>query len=58
MGCRPKGIDITQLLDDLIHVWMSCDRKMEDFTTPVIKHKKDIQRGEVERRDLEEIDRP
>jgi hypothetical protein len=58
LGLLAKGHRFTQLLDDSIHIWMSCDRKMENFPSPVIKHQKDIQRGKVERRDREEIDGP
>ena len=57
-GLQAKRHRFTQLLDDPIHVRMSCDRKAYDFTSTVIKHKEDIQRSKVESRDREEIDGP
>ena len=50
LGLQAKGHRFTQLLDHPIHVRMSCDRKAYDFTSTVIKHKENIQRGEVEGR--------
>ena len=58
LGLQAKGHRFTQLLDDPIHVRMSCDRQAYDFTSTVIKHKENTQRGEVDGRDREEIDRP
>ncbi len=58
LGLEAKGHRFTQLLDDPIHVRMLCDRKMEDLSSSVIKHQKDIQRSEVERSDREEINGP
>ncbi|MHC4681647.1 MAG: hypothetical protein ACYTEK_23490 [Planctomycetota bacterium] len=50
LGLQTKGHRSTQLLDDPIHVRISCDRKVYDFTLTAIKHKENIQRGEVESR--------
>ena len=58
LGLQAKGHRFTQLLDDPIHVRMSCDREVHDLTSAVIKHKENIQRGEVDGRDGEEIDGP
>ena len=58
LGLQAKGHRFTQLLDDPIHVRMSCDREVHDLTSTVIKHKENIQRGEVKGRDREEIDGP
>ena len=57
-GLSAKGHRFTELLDDPIHVRMSCDREVHDLTSAVIKHKENIQRGEVDGRDREEIDGP
>ncbi len=58
LGLQAKGHRFTQLLDDPIHVRMSCHREVHDLTSTVIKHKENIQGGEVEGRDREEIDGP
>ena len=58
LGLQAEGHCLTQLLDDPIHVRMSCDREVYDLTSAVIKHKENIQRGEVDGRDGEEIDGP
>jgi hypothetical protein len=58
LGLQAKGHRFTQLLDDPIHVRMPCDRKAYDFTSTVIENKENIQRGEVDSRDREEIDGP
>ena len=58
LGLQAKGHRFTQLLDDPIHIRMSCHREVYDLTSTVIKHKENIQRGEVDGRDGEEIDGP
>ncbi len=58
LGLQAKGHRFTQLLDDPLHVRMSCHREVHDLTSTVIKHKENIQRGEVDGRDGEEIDGP
>ena len=54
LGLPAKGHRFTQLLDDPIHVGMSCHREVHDLTSAVIKDKENIQRGEVDGRDGEE----
>ena len=58
LGLQAKRHRFTQLLDDPIHVRMSCDRKVYDFMSTVIKHEENIQRGKIDSRDREEIDCP
>ena len=58
LGLQAKGHRFTQLLNHAIHVRMSCHGKVYDLTSAVVEDKEDIQRGEVERCDREEIDRP
>jgi len=58
LGLQAKGHRFMELLEDPIHIWMSGHGEVYDLTSIVIEDKEDIQRGEVERRDREEIDGP
>ena len=58
LGLEAKGHRFTQLLDHPIHIRVSCDREAYNLTPTVIKHKEDIESGEVESRNGEEIDGP
>ena len=58
LGLQAKRHRFTQLLDDPIHVRMSCDRKEYEFTSTVMENKEDIHRGKIDSRDREEIDGP
>ena len=58
LGLEAKGHGFTQLLDHPIHVRMSCHGKVYHLPSAVIEDEEDIQGGEGERRDREEIDGP